>query len=110
MTRALATPRRARAIAAVLIALATAIATAALAAGCDRIVNLTPFYDGQPARDAFDAPGFELDGAPAADGHPAFDGATAPSDGGLDGGVATGDGGPFPDDGNLDGNLAVDGG
>ena len=67
------------------------LTVAGLVSGCDRVVNLTPFYDAQPAPDG---------------GVPALDGNTI-----LDTGSATPDDGS-PDDGNLNldsGSPVLDG-
>jgi hypothetical protein len=69
-----------------------AIAAAGLAPGCDRTVDLTPFYDAQPDLDAHSLDGFDLDTA-VGDGNPAADGGIV-----LDGG-ALDDGNRVPDDG-----------
>jgi len=89
---------RARAIGAALVAIAVALLVAALAPGCDRLVNLTPFYDAQPALDAPPADGsFGLDVG-------LHDGTGAPGDGSAapdDGSVFPDDGGALPDDGSV---------
>ena len=90
---------------------ALVVAAALVAAACDRVVNLTPFYDGGPdpdtqtadaARDARggsmpdagpdpDAPGLDAggigDAAPALDGNPVPDAVRLDSGLGLDGGL-----------------------
>jgi hypothetical protein len=71
---------------------AAAIAAAGLAPGCDRTVDLTPFYDAQPDPDGQLRDGFDLDTA-IGDSHPAVDGGIV-----LDGG-ALDDGNLVPDDG-----------
>jgi hypothetical protein len=89
---------RARAIAAVLVALAAALPAAALAPGCDRVVNLTPFYDAQPAPDAHPSDGsFGLDAG-------RDDATAAPGDGSAlpdDGSALPDDGSALPDDGSA---------
>ena len=85
-----------RAIAALVI-IVSAFVAAALAPGCDRVVDLTPFYDAQPALDARTADGFfALDVGPP-DGISFDDGRTAPDDGAPEDG-APGDGTIAPDD------------
>jgi len=78
----------ARAIAPALVAIALLAAT--LASGCDRVVNLTPYYDAQPDLDA----------------HPP-DGGFGLDAGLEDATVAPGDGSPLPDGNNPpgDGNM-----
>jgi hypothetical protein len=86
---------RTSAIATVLLVLSLVI-PAALAPGCDRIVNLTPFYDAQP-----DLDGHRPDGGFALDAGPG-DGSAAPEGGGPDDGmIAPLDGGAFPDTGDA---------
>ena len=75
-----------RAIAALLIVVSAFVA-AALAPGCDRVVDLTPFYDAQPALDARTADGlFALD-VGLFDGISFDDGRIAPDAGAPDDGT-----------------------
>ena len=83
-------------------AAALAIVVALVAAACDRVVNLTPFYDGGPDPDAAPANG-GLDAA-----HPAPDGRSGSDAGSLDAGVD--DGNPTLDAAGLDSGLGLDGG
>lgn len=99
-----------RAIAAALVAIAAALPAVALAPGCDRVVNLTPFYDALPDLDGHPSDGgFGLDAGPE-------DGTEAPGDGTVlpgDGGALPGDGRAVPDDGRAlpgDGSAAPDDG
>jgi len=92
-------------MATVVMALSSLVA-AALAPGCDRVVNLTPFYDAQPDLDAHTRDGtFVLDGGPG-------DGLIVRDGGGPDDGDAVpGNGDAFPGDGNAapdDGHTAPD--
>jgi hypothetical protein len=102
MTNAVACLRRARASATALVALAAVLAAAALAPGCDRVVNLTPFYDALPIPDALFDAGFRLDTG-------SRDGSIIPDSGNpsLDGG----DGDALPDDDAArgDGSATPDG-
>jgi hypothetical protein len=86
-----------RAIATLLIA-ASAVVAAALAPGCDRVVNLTPFYDAQPDLDAL-----------RSDAELALDAGRGDSGSG-DGPIAPDDADGFPGDGASpgDGNTAPD--
>ena len=79
-----------RAIAAALVAIAAALPAATLASGCDRVVNLTPYYDAQPDLDAHSSDGgFGLDAG-------LEDATVAPGDG-----SALPDGNNPPGDGNM---------
>jgi hypothetical protein len=95
---------------AALAAAALAVAAALVAAACDRVVNLTPFYDGGPDPDGptpdtvhdvgspvpdavphSDALGLDVgavgDATPAVDSNPAADAVRLDSGLGLDGGL-----------------------
>ena len=88
-----------------LIGVCGGIAIAGFVAGCDRVVNLTPFYDAGEldGRALFDGGiAFPEDGAFLEDGAPPDDGNPFP----YDGNPFPDDSNPFPYDGNSDGALA----
>ena len=93
-------------ILALLIGTCGVIAIAGSVAACDRVVNLTPFYDAAGLRDSafgpVDGPLWPPDSPAPPDGGIAF-----PFDGALphDGGCPD-DGNPFPEDADIDGPLA----